>query len=171
MRFCISTIRQLTINNAAKLPTGDRLIDGAPTDSVDLLMTARRSLSLLARNGRGADALLMCHGAGGITGHYRFGARTATAPALIGLSFLLMGLLLGEGAVALLALVPAAVLGTLLFFSGVELALSSKPGSYAGVELFAVLAIGAVSATYNPAVAFALGLPLGLAVRRGWVRL
>ncbi|MDP9378598.1 MAG: putative sulfate/molybdate transporter [Chloroflexota bacterium] len=114
---------------------------------------------------------LMCHGAGGITGHYRFGARTATAPALIGLSFLLMGLLLGEGAVALLALVPAAVLGTLLFFSGVELALSSKPGSYAGVELFAVLAIGAVSATYNPAVAFALGLPLGWAVRRGWVRL
>ncbi len=58
-------------------------------------MTARRSLSLLARNGRGADALLMCHGAGGITGHYRFGARTATAPALIGLSFLLMGPLLG----------------------------------------------------------------------------
>ncbi len=63
------------------------------------------------------------------------------------------------------------MLGTLLFFSGVELALSSKPGSNAGVELLAVLAIGAVSAMYNPAVAFALRLPLGLAVRRGWVRL
>src|SRR5262249_50833498 len=41
----------------------------------------------------------MCHGAGGIAGHYRFGARTATAPLLIGVTFLALGLLLGDGVV------------------------------------------------------------------------
>ena len=34
---------------------------------------------------------LMCHGAGGIAGHVRFGARTAAAPAIIGVTFLLLG--------------------------------------------------------------------------------
>ncbi len=113
----------------------------------------------------------MCHGAGGITGHHRFGARTATAPLLIGLAFLGMGILLGDGAIGLLALIPAAVLGSLLFFSGVELALSSRPQNYAGTDLFAVLAIGAIAATSNPAIAFAVGLPLVYAIRRNLVRL
>ncbi len=114
---------------------------------------------------------LMCHGAGGITGHYRFGARTATAPALIGLTFLLLGVLLGEDAVLLLALIPAAVVGSLLFFSGLELALSSRLHNYAGTELFAVLLVGAISVASNPAVAFVLGLPLAYLIRRGFLRL
>ncbi|MDP9350441.1 MAG: putative sulfate/molybdate transporter, partial [Chloroflexota bacterium] len=114
---------------------------------------------------------LMCHGAGGISGHYRFGARTATAPLLIGLVFLALGVFLGDGALPLLALVPAGVLGSLLFFSGVELASSSRLQSYQGTELFTVLAVGAVSAAANPAVAFALAIPLAYAVQRGIVRL
>lgn len=57
---------------------------------------------------------LMCHGAGGVTGHYRFGARTATAPVLIGLVFVLLGLLFGESGYALLKTIPDAVLGALL---------------------------------------------------------
>jgi hypothetical protein len=114
---------------------------------------------------------LMCHGAGGITGHHRFGARSATAPVLIGAAFLALGLLLGNSALPLLALVPGAVLGSLLFFSGVELALSAKPQGYAGSDLFVVLIVAAVSVASNPAVAFVAGLPLAYAVRRGLVRL
>jgi SulP family sulfate permease len=40
----------------------------------------------------------MCHGAGGIAGHVRFGARTATAPVLIGLVFVVLGIGFGEAA-------------------------------------------------------------------------
>jgi sulfate permease, SulP family len=36
---------------------------------------------------------LMCHGASGLAGHYRFGARTATAPLLIGAGFVALGVL------------------------------------------------------------------------------
>ena len=42
----------------------------------------------------------MCHGAGGIAGHVRFGARTATA--LIGLVFLVLGVDFGASGYALL---------------------------------------------------------------------
>ncbi len=78
---------------------------------------------------------------------------------------------LGDGAIALLALIPAAVLGSLLFFSGVELALSSRPQAYGGADIFTVLVIGSIAAASDPAVAFAAGLPLAYAVRRGLVKL
>jgi predicted benzoate:H+ symporter BenE len=114
---------------------------------------------------------LMCHGAGGIAGHFRFGARSATAPALIGMTFLAFGLFLGDKSIPLFALIPAAVLGSLLFFSGLELALSSRPQTHTGPDLFAVLIVAAVSVATNPAIAFVIGLPLAYAIRRGWVKL
>lgn len=114
---------------------------------------------------------LMCHGAGGMAGHYRFGGRSATAPALIGLVFIALGIGLGESGYALLRTIPDAVLGALLLFSGIELALSAKLRAYEGGELFLVLLMAAVGVALNPAAAFAVGLPLAYALKRGWVRI
>jgi Molybdate transporter of MFS superfamily len=112
---------------------------------------------------------LMCHGAGGVSGHFRFGARTGTAPLLIGLVFLSLGLLFGEGGHVLLRTIPNAVLGGLLLFSGIDLALSSKSGSYQGADLFLVILMAAVGLAVNPAVAFAIGVPLAYGIRHGWL--
>lgn len=112
----------------------------------------------------------MCHGAGGIAGHYRFGARTGAAPVLIGIAFLAMGILLGDSAFALLALVPAAVLGSLLFFSGIELAVSSAPQRFSGHDLFPLLVVAALSAMASPAIGFVAGMLWVFAARRGWLR-
>lgn len=111
----------------------------------------------------------MCHGAGGLSGHYRFGARTATAPVLIGLIFVSLGVLLGDDGFALLKLIPDAVLGGLLLYSGVELARSSKPQDYHEVDLFVVLLMTVICLAFNPAVAFAIGVPLAYASQRGWL--
>lgn len=113
---------------------------------------------------------LMCHGAGGITGHVRFGARTATAPVLIGLVFLSLGLFLGGSGYQLLRTIPDAVLGGLLLFSGIDLAQSSKPESYKDADLFLVLLMAAIGVAVNPAAAFAVGLPLAYGVKHGWLR-
>ncbi|MEZ4562887.1 MAG: molybdate transporter family protein [Thermomicrobiales bacterium] len=112
----------------------------------------------------------MCHGAGGIAGHYRFGARTGAAPVLIGIAFLAMGILLGDSAFALLALAPPAVLGSLLFFSGIELAVSSRPQRFSGPDLFPFLVVAALSVTANPAIGFVTGMLWVFAFRRGWLR-
>ncbi|MBL8126262.1 MAG: putative sulfate/molybdate transporter, partial [Chloroflexia bacterium] len=112
----------------------------------------------------------MCHGAGGIAGHYRFGARTGAAPVLIGIAFLAMGILLGDSAFALLALVPPAVLGSLLFFSGIELAVSSAPQRFSGHDLFPLLVVAALSAMASPAIGFVAGMLWVFAARRGWLR-
>jgi sulfate permease, SulP family len=113
---------------------------------------------------------LMCHGAGGIAGHVRFGARTATAPVLIGLVFVVLGVGFGASGYALLRTIPDAVLGGLLMFSGIELALSSKLRDYHDAELFLVLLMAAIGVALNPAAAFVVGLPIAYGLKQGWLR-
>jgi len=113
---------------------------------------------------------LMCHGAGGIAGHFRFGARTATAPVLIGLIFVTLGIGFGESGYAILRTIPDSVLGGLLMFSGIELALSAKLHEHQGSDLFLVLLMAAIGVALNPAAAFAVGLPIAYALRREWLR-
>jgi MFS superfamily sulfate permease-like transporter len=71
-------------------------------------------------------ALPMCHGAGGLAAHYRFGARSGTAPLLLGLPLLALALLPGGLGLQLLAAIPAAALGALLLLAAGELALSRR---------------------------------------------
>jgi SulP family sulfate permease len=113
---------------------------------------------------------LMCHGAGGIAGHVRFGSRSATAPVLIGVVFMALGVGLGESGYAVLRTIPDAVLGGLLLFSGIELALSSNLHDHHGCDLFLVLLMAAIGVALNPAAAFAAGLPIAYAFKRGWIR-
>ncbi len=71
-------------------------------------------------------ALPMCHGAGGLAAHHRFGARTGAAPALIGTALLALALLPGDTAAAVLGAVPEAGLGALLLFAAAELSLGRR---------------------------------------------
>jgi hypothetical protein len=66
----------------------------------------------------------MCHGAGGLAAHYRFGARTAGSNLMIGGLMLLATLLFSNHLMALFHLIPFAVLGVLLLFAGGQLALT-----------------------------------------------
>jgi SulP family sulfate permease len=66
----------------------------------------------------------LCHGAGGLAAHYRFGARTASSNLMIGLIFLLLSIVLGSNVISILNLLPIAVLGVLLVFAGSQLTLT-----------------------------------------------
>ena len=99
------------------------------------------------------------------------GKYTATAPALIGLVFVLLGIGFGESGYGLLKTIPNAVLGSLLLFSGLELALSSKLQEYRDADLFLVLLMAAIGVALNPAAAFADGLPLAYAFKQKWLRI
>lgn len=64
-------------------------------------------------------AMPMCHGSGGLTAHYKLGARTGGANIMIGGLFVLLALLFGPAALSLFSLIPFAVLGILLVIVGV----------------------------------------------------
>ena len=71
-------------------------------------------------------ALPMCHGAGGLAAHYRFGARNGIAPLAVGLVLLTFALLPNDLGLAMLAAIPAAALGALLMMTAGELALTKR---------------------------------------------
>lgn len=68
----------------------------------------------------------VCHGAGGLAAHYRFGARTNGANLIIGGMFVLLAIFFGSTSVKVLQLIPMGVLGVLLIFSGAQLVLTYK---------------------------------------------
>lgn len=71
-------------------------------------------------------ALPMCHGAGGLAAHHRFGARSGAAPLMLGLALLVLAVLPGGAGLAALAAIPVAALGALLLVASAELALSRR---------------------------------------------
>lgn len=104
-------------------------------------------------------ALPMCHGAGGLVAHHRFGARTGLAPILIGVALLSLATLGGERVLQLLVLVPASVLGALLLLSAVDLAINKRLFDARPSCRPVILAAAVATAVWNPA----LGLVAGLA--------
>lgn len=112
----------------------------------------------------------VCHGAGGMTAHRAFGARTAGAPAAIGALLVVAALVLGAGMAALLAAFPLIVLAAMLAAAG--LLHVGLLGDLRGLRAWTVaLAVGAVGVLVGLAPALALGLvawwvPARLASRR-----
>jgi hypothetical protein len=62
----------------------------------------------------------MCHGAGGLAGQYRYGARTGGANVFAGLIFIVLALFFTSSQV--LSIIAVGVLGALLVFVGIEMA-------------------------------------------------
>ena len=60
----------------------------------------------------------ICHGAGGLTAHRSFCARTGGAPIALGTALLLLAVLLGAGLTRVLAGFPLPILAGLLTVSG-----------------------------------------------------
>jgi len=99
----------------------------------------------------------MCHGAGGLAAHYRFGARTAGSNVIIGGIFVLLALIFGENIVAILKLLPFSLLGVLLVFAGLQLALMIQD-LRDRKDLFVALLILGIALATNLGVAFVIGI-------------
>ena len=107
----------------------------------------------------------LCHGAGGLAAHYRFGARTAGSNYMIGSIFVLLVLLLGSGILTIIYLLPMAILGVLLVFAGSQLALTIQD-VFNRKDLFVVVVILGITLATNLGVGVLTGF--GLAYLLKW---
>ena len=112
----------------------------------------------------------MCHGAGGMAGHIRFGARTGGALVILGVIVLFTGLFLSDSVVLLFQILPRSILGVILFFAGVELALVIRDLKLEKQNLF-VLVVTAGVAMWNMGVAYLAGMLLYYGLDRKWIKL
>jgi MFS superfamily sulfate permease-like transporter len=112
----------------------------------------------------------MCHGAGGMAGHIRFGAKTGGALVILGLIVLSTGLFLSDSVSLIFQVFPRSILGVILFFAGVELALVVKDVKLRKQNLF-VLLVTAGTAMWNMGVAYLAGLILYYGLQRRWIKI
>lgn len=101
----------------------------------------------------------VCHGAGGLTAHRSFGARTGGAPVFLGSVLLLLALGLGAGLATLLAAFPLTILAAMLAAAGV-LHLGLLRDLSGAREWAIALLVGALGFTVNLALGLAVGLAL-----------
>ncbi len=111
----------------------------------------------------------MCHGAGGMAGHIRFGARTGGSLVMLGVLLLWLGLFLSDSVALLFQVFPRSILGVILFFAGVELAMVVRDIKLKKQNLFVLLVTAGV-AMWNMGVAYLAGLLLYYGLQRRWVK-
>lgn len=106
----------------------------------------------------------LCHGAGGLAAHYRFGARTAGSNLMIGAAFLALAFLVGDLAPRILTLLPFGVLGALLCFAGAQLALTIADVRERS-DLLVVIATLGITLALDLATGFAASIILAWLIR------
>jgi sulfate permease, SulP family len=140
----------LATADAARTYFGERAAPVRP----GRLATTFGSANLLA----GAiGGMPVCHGAGGLTAHVAFGARTGGAPFAMGVALLVLALGFGAGLAALLTAFPLPILAALLATAG--LLHIGLLRDLQGLPAWALaLAVGVVGFEVHLALALAAGL-------------
>jgi hypothetical protein len=101
----------------------------------------------------------VCHGAGGLTAHHAFGARTGGAPLAMGAALTLVALAAGSGLAGVLAAFPLPILAALLSAAGL-LHIGLARDLQGVREISLALLVAALGFWVN----LALGLAVGLAI-------
>lgn len=107
----------------------------------------------------------MCHGAGGLAGQYRFGARTNGSILFLGSAKMLLAVLFGASFMTLCRAFPASVLGVMLAFSGMELALVTRDQTERTDAFIMFLTAGTCLGLDHIALGFGLGFVLAWCLR------
>lgn len=88
----------------------------------------------------------VCHGSGGIAGHYTFGGRTGGSTLIYGLFYLVLGIFFSGNSAETLMIFPKPILGVILLFEGFALILLVKD-IIVDRNMFLIAVIVAICAT------------------------
>ena len=114
----------------------------------------------------GMSGMPVCHGAGGLSAHVAFGARTWRAPAFMGVALLVAALGFGALLATALPAFPIAVLAALLGVAAITHALLLRD-MRAPTDWLVVLVVAALGITANLAYGVLAGLVIARLARRG----
>lgn len=104
----------------------------------------------------------VCHGSGGIAGHYTFGGRTGGSTLIYGLFYLVLGLFFSGNSAETLMVFPKPILGVILLFEGFALVLLVKD-IIVDRNMFLIAVIVAVCAIGLPN-GYLIGMIVGTAI-------
>ncbi|MER3416861.1 MAG: sulfate transporter [Gemmataceae bacterium] len=123
------------------------------------------SVGLMNLVGCWFGAMPMCHGAGGLAGQYRFGARTNGSILFLGTVKMLLAVFLGVSLLALCRVFPRSILAVMLGVAGLELALVTRDQTRRSDAFVMLVVASAALGLRHVGVAFLLGLAIAWLAR------
>jgi xanthine/uracil/vitamin C permease (AzgA family) len=114
----------------------------------------------------------VCHGSGGMAGHYAFGARTGGSVIIEGAMYILLGLFFGRGFEVVAQAFPLPILGIILLFEGLTLILLVRDMAERRSDLLIVGLVGviAVGLPYGYLIGLIVGVALYYLMQRNVIR-
>jgi hypothetical protein len=122
------------------------------------------SVGLMNLVGCWMGAMPMCHGSGGLAGQHFFGARTGKSVIFLGTIKVALGLFAGGAALTVLLAYPDSVLGVLLMFTAIELALVALDVRNRRDGLILLVTAGAIIGLESTFLGFLVGLAVAYLV-------
>jgi MFS superfamily sulfate permease-like transporter len=115
----------------------------------------------------------VCHGSGGMAGHYAFGGRTGGSVILYGTFFMMIGLLFGPGSDAIIHVFPMPILGVLLLFEGLTLLALLRDLTARRSDFVLAVLVGLIASSlpYGYLIGLGVGVLCFHLIRRGDVHL
>lgn len=111
----------------------------------------------------------VCHGSGGLAGHYSFGARTGGSVVIEGAMYVLVGLFVAQGFQLFVTVFPLPLLGVILLFEAVALILLVRDVFPSKKDALVVVLVGllAMGLPYGFAIGLVAGTVLAYAANKG----
>ena len=122
------------------------------------------SVGLMNLVGCWMGAMPMCHGSGGLAGQHFFGARTGKSVIFLGTVKVALGLFAGAAALTVLLAYPDSILGVLLMFTAIELALVALDVRNRRDGLILLVTAGAILGLESTFLGFLVGLVVAYVV-------
>jgi len=111
----------------------------------------------------------VCHGVGGMASHVRFGAQTGGSVVILGGFLLILGLFFSSSVTLVFEMIPSSVLGVILIFAGLELAMSARDVGPEKTDFY-ILLITAGFSLWNVGIGFLAGIIMQILVKRKWFK-
>jgi hypothetical protein len=86
-----------------------------------------------------------CHGAGGLAGHYTFGARTGGSVVLYGTMYLVLGFFFSDGFSEVIKVFPLPLLGVILLVESLALMVLARDIAGSKKDLFICLLVALIA--------------------------
>jgi MFS superfamily sulfate permease-like transporter len=152
----------LTVGNALIAVTREhnRLFPALPVKPKTIALTT----GAINIGGALVGGVPMCHGAGGLAGHVRFGARTGGATIILGILLLVLGLFFSTSVGTVFRLFPAPILGVILLVAALEL-IRGAGWEERDWRSQLVMLLTAGLCLWNVALAFVVGFALQFLLR------
>lgn len=106
----------------------------------------------------------VCHGSGGLTAHYSFGARSGGCCIIIGLICLCLSLIFGSGVSGVFKIIPYPLLGIMLFYVGIKHSLLITDLDKNGLLIALAMGLTAIF-TRNLLVSYLFGMSLSFLIK------